>query len=64
MVVLGLVTTKRGELETKDDAQAADRRGGQVRPAGPALPVAAVRLLLHGGGQRADPRRAVRQAPR
>ena len=30
-VVLGLVTTKRGELEDKDDAEAADRRGGAVR---------------------------------
>ena len=28
MVVLGLVTTKRGELESKDDAEAAHRRGG------------------------------------
>ena len=41
----------------QDDAQAPDRRGGQVRPAGPAVPVAAVRVLLHRGGQRADPRR-------
>ena len=62
MVVLGLVTTKRGELEDKDDAEAAHRRGGAVRPAGAALPVAAVRLLVHGRGQRADVRAGDRQA--
>ena len=62
MVVLGLVTTKRGELESKDDAEAADRRGGPLRPAGAAVPVAAVRLLLHGRGERADPGRAGGQA--
>ena len=38
-------------------AQAPDRRGGQVRPARSALPVAAVRVLLHGRGQRAELRR-------
>ncbi len=35
-------------------AQAADRRGGEVRAAGPALPVPAVRLLLDRRGQRAE----------
>ena len=39
MVVLGLVTTKRGRAGAQGRPQAADRRGGQVRPAGPALPV-------------------------
>ena len=53
MVVLGLVTTKRGALESKDDAEAAHRRGEPVRAAGAAVPVAAVRLLLDGRGQRA-----------
>ena len=43
-------------------SQAADRRGGQVRAAGPDLPVRPVRVLLHGGGQRADLRRAGGQA--
>ena len=33
-VVLGLVTSKIGELESKDSTQAQDRRGGQVRSAG------------------------------
>ena len=36
-VVLGLVTTKTGKLESKDDAQAPHRRGGEVRAARPAL---------------------------
>ena len=43
--------------------QAPYRRGRQVRPARPALPVAAVRLLLHRRGQRAEPARAGSQAP-
>ena len=50
LVVLGLVTTKRGELERQGRAQAAHRRGRPVRAAGAAVPVAAVRLLVHGGG--------------
>ena len=58
VVVLGLVTTKRGELESKDDAQAPHRGGVAVRRRRPALPLAAVRLLLDRGGQRADLRRA------
>ena len=40
--------------------QAPHRRGRQVRAARPALPVPAVRLLLHRRGQRADLRRAGR----
>ena len=51
-VVLGLVTTKRGELESKDELQAADRGGGPLRADRAALPLAAVRLLLDGRGQR------------
>ena len=42
-VVLGLVTTKSGELEQQGRAQAPDRGGVAVRAARPALPVAAVR---------------------
>ena len=30
-VVLGLVTTKTGKLESKDDAQTPHRRGGEIR---------------------------------
>ncbi len=62
LVVLGLVTTKRGELESKDRAQAADRGGIAVRADRAAVPVAAVRLLLDGRGQRAHLRRAGGQA--
>ena len=43
-------------------AQAAHRRGREVRAARPAVPVAAVRLLLDRRGQRADGRRAGREA--
>ena len=42
--------------------QAPHRRGVEVRPARAAGPVGAVRLLLDGRGQLADPRRADRQA--
>ena len=41
MVVLGLVTTKRPELESKDDLKRRIDEAAQVRAAGPALPVAA-----------------------
>ena len=61
IVVLGLVTTKRGELESKDDAQAPHRGGVAVRRRRPALPLAAVRLLLDRRGQRAH--RATSSAP-
>ena len=43
-------------------AQAAHRRGREVRAAGPAVPVAAVRVLLDRRGQHADRRRAGREA--
>ena len=42
--------------------QAPARRGGQIRPARSALPLAPVRLCLHRGGQRADRGPAVGQA--
>ena len=56
-VVLGLVTTKRGELEQQGRAQAPDRGGGALCAARPALPIAAVRLLVDRRGQRAHDRR-------
>ena len=40
IVVLGLVTSKSGELEKKDDRQAPHRRGDEVRAARAVLPVA------------------------
>ncbi len=61
-VVLGLVTTKTGKLESKDEHQAPDRRGREVHRARPALPVAAVRLRLDRGGQHADRGAAVGEA--
>jgi hypothetical protein len=47
IVVLGLVTTKFGQMEKQGRAQAPHRRGREVRAAGPAVPVAAVRLQQH-----------------
>ena len=61
-VVLGLVTTKRGELESKDHAQTPDRGGVAVRPDRAAVPVAAMRLLLDRRGQCRHARAADRQA--
>ena len=51
VVVLGLVTTKRGELEDRDLLRAQDRGGGAPRRPRPALPVAAVRVLVDRRGQ-------------
>jgi 5-methyltetrahydropteroyltriglutamate--homocysteine methyltransferase len=52
-VVLGLVTTKRGELEDKDELKRRIEEASRTSTARPALPVAAVRLLLDRRGQRA-----------
>ena len=52
-VVLGLVTTKRGDAGGKDDLKRRIDEAATYVAARPALPVAAVRLLLHGRGQRA-----------
>ena len=61
-VVLGLVTTKRGELEQQGRAEAPDRGGGALCAARPALPIATVRLLVDRRGQRAHDRRGDREA--
>ena len=61
-VVLGLVTSKIGRAGEQGRHQAAHRRSRQVRAARPALPVAAVRLCLDRGRQRADRGPAVGQA--
>ena len=55
LVVLGLVTTKRGELEAKDELKRRIEEAAPLRRHRPALPLAAVRLLLDGRGQRAQP---------
>ena len=57
-VVLGLVTTKRGRARVEGRAEAADRGGVAVCAARAALPLAPVRLLLDGRGQRAHARRS------
>ena len=51
-VVLGLVTTKRGELERKDELKRRIEEAPQLHRPRPALPLAPVRLLLDGRGQR------------
>ena len=50
-VVLGLVTSKSGQLEPKDDDQAPHRPGGQVRRSRSTRPQSAVRLRLDRGRQ-------------
>ena len=50
-VVLGLVTSKSGRLELKDDIKRRIEQAVEIRAAGAALPLAAVRLCLHGRGQ-------------
>ena len=55
-VVLGLVTTKRPALEAKDELKRRIEEASRVRRPRPAVPVAAVRLLLDRRGQRADAR--------
>ena len=60
-VVLGLVTTKRGVLETKDELKRRIDEAARYT-ARPAVPLAPVRIRLHGGGQRRHPGRAVGEA--
>ena len=50
-VVLGLVTSKSGKLENKDDDQAPHRRGDQIRRYRADVPVPAMRLCLDRGRQ-------------
>ena len=51
MVVLGLVTSKSGALESRDEIKTPDRAGGEICGAGSALPVAAMRLCFDRGRQ-------------
>ena len=60
-IVLGLVTSKSGTLEKKDDIKKRINEAAKVRRARPALPLAAVRLRLDRGRQRADRGRPVGQ---
>ena len=61
-LVLGLVTSKSGRLEPQGRHQAPHRRGQQICRARSAVPVAAMRLRLDRGRQRAGRGRAVGQA--
>ena len=61
-VVLGLVTTKRGELESKDELKRRIEEASTYAPHRAALPLAAVRLLVDGRGQRAQRGGAVGEA--
>ena len=61
-VVLGLVTTKTRRAREPRRAAAADRGGLALRAARAALPLAAVRLLLHRRGEPAERGAAVGEA--
>ena len=60
-VVLGLVTSKRPELESEDYLVRRIEEASTVHRRRPVVPLAAVRLLVDQGGQRPHERRAVRQ---
>ena len=62
MVVLGLVTSKSGTLEKKDDIKRRIEEAAKFVAARSALPVAAVRLRFDRGGQRARRGRAMGEA--
>ena len=61
-VVLGLVTTKTGRLESKDDLKRRIDEAAKYISARPALPVAAMRLCLDRGRQYAGRGRAMGEA--
>ena len=61
-VVLGLVTSKTGQLEVEGPAQAPHRRGREIRAARPARALAAMRLRQHGRRQCAGRGRAMGEA--
>ena len=61
-VVLGVMTSKTGELESKDQLKRRIDEAAKFAAARPALPVAAMRLCQHGGRQPAGRGRAVGQA--
>ena len=61
-VVLGLVTTKHGELESKDALKRRIEEASQLRADRAAVPVTPVRFLVDRRGQRRDARAGDRQA--
>ena len=62
IVVLGLVTSKSGTLEKKDDVKRRIDEATQIRRARPARALAAMRLRVDRGGQRARRGRAMGEA--
>ena len=62
MVVLGLVTSKSGKLESKDDLKRRIDEASKFIALDQLCPVAAMRLRLHRGGQRARRGGAVGEA--
>ena len=62
IVVVGVITSKIGELEKKDDIKRRLEEAAQIRAAGAARAVAAMRLCLDRGGQHPHRGRAVGQA--
>ena len=60
--VLGLVTSKSGGLESRDQIKQRDRASGEIRAARSALPVAAMRVCFDRRGQRALRGRAMGEA--
>ena len=62
IVVVGVITSKSGELEKKDDIKRRLEEASEIRAARPARGVAAMRLCLHRGGQHPDRGRAVGEA--
>ena len=61
-VVLGIMSSKRPEIEAKDALKQPHRRGRALRPPRPALPVPPMRLLLDRARQPADRGRPVAEA--
>ncbi len=63
MVVLGLVTTKRGDLEDKDILKWRIEEASEYVDIDQLCLSPPMRLLFHRRGQRPHPRTAIRQAP-
>ena len=63
VIVLGLVTSKTGALESKDELKRRIEAGGEIRAARAARALPAMRLRQHGGRQPAHRGAAMGEAP-